>query len=41
MGAINARFSQYFEWGDRQSNPGIELITQEAKPNAAAFNGAT
>jgi hypothetical protein len=41
MGAINARFSQYFEWGDRQSHPGIELIAQEAAPNAAIFNGAT
>jgi hypothetical protein len=41
VGAISVRCHQYFERGDRQSNPGIELITQEAKPDAAAFNGAT
>lgn len=38
MGAINSRFSQYCEWGDRQSEPGIEFIAQEAKPDKAPFN---
>jgi hypothetical protein len=38
MGAMNSRFSQYFERGDRHGNPGIELVAQEAKPNPAAFN---
>jgi hypothetical protein len=41
MGAINARFSQDFEWSDRHSYPGMELISQEAESNAAAFNEAT